>query len=156
MANFRECLVAGGRAYIDSGDVAAVIVRGDDFAELAPPDSPIRLLLSGCGDTADIFGMSLTSLFGPAGDPWLEDVKFNRLRIKGGHAFIHARHIVGIIMSGDSDTAPTSEKYPLRILIRGAPSDAVVGWGVSAFDLMYWMLESGRKVKVDYLNKAAA
>lgn len=156
MANFREHLIAGGRAYIDSGDVAAVIVRGDDFDALAPPDRPLRLLLSGCGETVDIFGVSVTSLFGPESDAWLDAMKFQRLRMRGGHAFIAARHIVGVLMSGDSDQAATSQQYPLRVLIRGAPRDAVVGWGLSAFDFLFWMLESGRKVRVDYIDKPKA
>lgn len=150
MANFRECLVQGGRAYVDAGDVAAVIVRGDDFASLAPPDKPLRLLLSGCGDSCDIFGVSVEDLFG-----WLNPDKFQRLRMRGGHIFLHARHIVGLIMSGDSDTAASTATTPLRVLIRGARSPQS-GWGISALDFLHWMQLAGREVKVTYLDPVPA
>lgn len=159
MAVFLECMVRGGRAFVDSGDIAAVIVQGDDFEGVRSPDSPIRFLLSGCGDTIDVYGMSIRELFD--GDeirsPWLNPEKFQRLSCKGGrHVFLHARHIVGITMSGVDDKALTTEKSPLGILVRGA-KEKIDAWGMSACDFMFWMLsDAKREFTVRYLPQTLA
>lgn len=161
MAELRELLVRGGRAYIDAGDVAAVIVRGDNFDAVSAPESPIRLLLSGCGDTLDTFGASADGLFfggrdinGSVTKPgWLNPEKFVRLRVRGGHAFVHTRHVLGIVMSGDSDTAKSTGKHPLTILLRGV-RETVVGWGPSALDFMHALQSAGREIKVQFLEAA--
>lgn len=150
MANFRECLVRGGRAYVDAGDVAAVIVAGDDFQAHASPDSPIRFVLSGHGSTLDIFGVSVSDLF-----MWLPAEKFQRLRMRGGHVFIQARHIVGLAMAGDNDAAPSDEKSPLKVYVRGVKTD-LRGWGLSALDFLHWMRTAGREVKIHWLNEPVA
>lgn len=157
MAFLRELLVRGGRAYVDSADVAAVLVRGDDFAAVTIPETPIRLLLSGCGETVDIFGISVEALFSaPKGhtEDWLDPDKFERLRVEGGHTFVSTRHVVGILMTGDNDQAPSTSKAPLRVIIRGAQKP-IVGWGPTCLNFMFALQRAGRKVKVGYINPPA-
>lgn len=156
MANFREWLVRGGRAYVDSGDVAAVLIRGEDVHALAPPEQPIRFLLSGCGDTVDIFGVSVHSLF-DGEKPWLDPSKFLQLHTRSGktrgRVFIHSRHVVGLIQSGASEVAKSSEASPLSVIIRGA-SQQITCWGPPAIDFLFWLQSAGRQVQVTPIDKA--
>lgn len=135
---------------MDSGDVAAVIIRGSDLTALAPPEQPIRFLLSGCGDTVDVFGVSVESLF-ESEEPWLEPTKFLQLHTSFGKAngrvFIHSRHVVGLVQSGDSETAKSTKATPLRVIIRGA-AEQVHCWGPPPIDFLFWLQSAGRTVKV--------